>query len=99
MSSGEGQQFPITIEEAARIWRCSVRRLKSIAKRHGIGKRAGRAVLLDRAALERLYEALPDNGSRSAAAAELSASRSEATVAKKLPARLADSPRKSPRKG
>ena len=58
--------WPITIDEAARRLHCGVRWLRAHCKKHGLGRRASRAVLFTEAEFQRLYESFPrlgDSGS------------------------------------
>ncbi len=86
--------WPITIAEVARRFGASERRLKSIARKNGIGKKAGRAIILDQAAFKALYEALPcpsPSSGAAPAAPATSAARSAPTprsVSTKLRERL-----------
>ena len=63
--------WPITIDEAARRLHCGVRWLRAHCKKHGLGRRASRAVLFTEAEFQRLYESFPRLGSPATPAALL----------------------------
>jgi len=66
--------WPITIDEDDRRLHCGVRWLKAHCKKHGLGRRASRAVLFTEAEFQRLYESFPrlgDSGSPATPAALL----------------------------
>ena len=56
------EPWPIRIGRAAERLHCSVRWLKAHCSKHGIGRRAGRAILFDEAEYQRLFQSLPRVG-------------------------------------
>src|SRR6185437_13879732 len=72
----------IPIEAIAERWGCGIRWLKDHACRQGLGKRAGKKILFDRAEYDALYRSLPCPSSSSGVKAAPSGTHAEPSEAK-----------------
>ena len=92
-------EWPITIEEAARRFHCGVRWLKAHASKHGIGRRAGKAIIFTEAEFGALYESLPSPSSTRNVAVTQSVNLSDWQTEKRLRRLLAPKARRKGKQG